>query len=126
VVPTGHAARLFSSHLLCKRTQSRPVTPARYFSFSFSRLSRRLPRNLRPSRSPSRGPPARRAPGLNIQIFWIHFPDKKEPSLQYLIFVPVIYDALIRAHILFLHLPIAGFHIRLDKLKNNDAQNVSV
>lgn len=24
--PTGHAARLFSSHLLCKRTQSRPVT----------------------------------------------------------------------------------------------------
>lgn len=28
VVPTGHAARLFSSHLLCKRTQSRPATPA--------------------------------------------------------------------------------------------------
>lgn len=27
-VPTGHAARLFSSHLLCKRTQSRPATPA--------------------------------------------------------------------------------------------------
>lgn len=24
--PTGHTARLFSSHLLCKRTQSRPVT----------------------------------------------------------------------------------------------------
>lgn len=24
--PTGHTTRLFSSHLLCKRTQSRPVT----------------------------------------------------------------------------------------------------
>lgn len=51
VVPTGHAARLFSSHLLCKRTQSRLVTPARplllflFLSFSFSC---RLSRNLRP------------------------------------------------------------------------------
>lgn len=43
VVPTGHAARLFSSHLLCKRTQSRPTAPAR------CTLSRHcLPCNLRP------------------------------------------------------------------------------
>lgn len=63
VVPTGHAARLFSSHLLCKRTQSRPTTPARC---TLSRR-RRLPRNLQPPRTQPPSHACARMLGLNIQ-----------------------------------------------------------
>lgn len=61
-VPTGHAARLFSSHLLCKRTQSRPTTPARC-----TLPRRRLPRNLRTPRTRTLSHACARTPGLNIQ-----------------------------------------------------------